>query len=217
MHKYLTEFIGTFVLVLTISLSTYSCGNLAPLAAGAALMMMVYMGRHVSGAHYNPAVTFAMNLHGKLSFLDTFVYVVVQIAGAVAASSMANCVLGIPVEIKPADATAISDAFGAFLIEMFYTCALVLVVFNVSIAKKTEGNSFYGLAIGSAFTAAVFAGGSISGGAFNPAIGSGLMFANVYWGGGTYQFLWLYWIAPLIGGLIAALVFKFQQSGSTIA
>src|ERR1700680_227970 len=86
MHKYLTEFIGTFFLVLTIGLTVLSGSPFAPLAIGASLMVMVYMGGHVSGAHYNPAVSLAVLLRGKLGPIDFVLYVISQVAGSLAAS-----------------------------------------------------------------------------------------------------------------------------------
>ena len=140
---------------------------------------------------------------------------VTLLAGAVAASYVAFVILGRTVDIKPGRTSTFEDLCGALLVEVLYTFALALVVLNVATAKKTEGNSFYGLAIGFTVAAAAFAGGSISGGAFNPAVGTGLTFANVAWGeGGTYHHLWLYWVAPMVGGALAAGAFRIQEAGS---
>ena len=218
MHKYLTEFIGTFFLVLTIGLAVHMAGALAPLAIGASLMVMVYMGGHVSGAHYNPAVSLAVFLRGKLPLNDLIVYVGVQLAGAVAAAVTAHLILHRTVDIKPFEPptwTTFEILVSALLVEVLYTFALALVVLNVATAKKTEGNSFYGLAIGFTVVVAAFAGGSVSGGAFNPAVGTGLTLVNAEWGRGSYTHLWLYLVGPLAGGVLAAAVFKVQEAGSS--
>lgn len=203
MKQYLTEFIGTFFLVLTIGLS----GN--PLAIGAALMVMVYMGGHVSGAHYNPAVSLAVWLRGKLGTMDLIPYIVLQIAGALTAAYVVYFVKGktFPVEPDPS-----AGAMQVLLVEILYTFALALVVLNVATAKKTEGNSFYGLAIGFTVAAGAFAAGPVSGGALNPAVGTGPTIIHVLFGGGTFSHLWFYWVAPLAGAAVAAMVFKIQET-----
>ena len=99
----------------------------------------------------------------------------------------------------------------ALLIEFVFTFALCLVVLNTATTKKTEGNSYYGLAIGFTIVVAAFAGGGISGGAFNPAVGLGPIVVDALTSGGTFANLWLYLIGPLAGGAVAALVFKAQQ------
>jgi aquaporin Z len=170
MNKYLTEFIGTFFLVLTIGLSVLGGTPMAPLAIGAVLMVMVYMGGHVSGGHYNPAVSLAVALRGKLDAREVVPYMIMQVLGAVAATAVVYVVLGRP--FAPAPGPAVS-AGAALLVEVLYTFALCLVVLHTATAPQTTGNSFYGLAIGFTVAAGAFAGGPISGGAFNPAVGTG--------------------------------------------
>ena len=98
MKKYLVEFIGTFFLVLVICLSTGNGGNmLAPIAIGAVLMVMVYMGGHISGAHYNPAVTLAILIRGKIGMKDAAIYMVTQIVAAFAAAMLFNLIWGISI------------------------------------------------------------------------------------------------------------------------
>lgn len=209
MAKLLTEFIGTFFLVLTIGLTVMGGVSMAPLAIGAALMVMVYMGGHVSGAHYNPAVSLAVFLRGKLSAADLIPYWLAQIAGAVAAALVAFVIMGSTFAPAPG-----GDVFfvPALLVEILFTFALALVVLNSATAAATEGNSFYGLAIGFTITAAAFAGGPISGGAFNPAVGIGPILVDAVVGGGSLGNLLLYILGPLIGGALAAAVFKIQES-----
>ena len=209
MRNYLTEFIGTFFLVLTVGLTVVGEVALAPLAIGASLMVMVYMGGHVSGAHYNPAVSLAVLLRGKMSSAGEFVgYVASQITGAVVAALVVYGVLGESFVPAPAEQASIT---GALLIEILYTFALALVVLNSAASAKTHGNSFYGLAIGFTVVVAAFAGGPISGGAFNPAVGLGPALVHAMVGGGPVGHVWIYLVGPLAGGALAAVVFGLQE------
>ena len=209
MRNYLTEFIGTFFLCLTIGLTVLGGTPLAPLAIGASLMVMVYMGGHVSGGHYNPAVSFAVLLRGKMASIGEFVgYVVSQCAGALVAGLVVYAILGRTFAPAPAPTASIT---GAFLVELLYTFALALVVLNSAASAKTHGNSFYGIAIGFTVVVGAFAGGPISGGAFNPAVGVGPILTDALLGGGTLANLWLYLVAPLVGGALGAFVFGLQE------
>jgi aquaporin Z len=208
MNKYVTEFIGTFFLVLTVGLVVLAANPMAPLAIGAVLMVMVYMGGHVSGGHYNPAVSFAVLLRGKLQARDVVPYMAMQILGAIAAAAAVYIVLGRTFAPAPAEN---ASALAALLVEVLYTMALCLVVLHSATAPQTTGNSFYGLAIGFTVVAAAFAGGPISGGAFNPAVGVGPILISALVGGGSAGNLWLYLVGPFIGGAIAAAVYHVQQ------
>ena len=211
MNKYVTEFIGTFFLVLTIGLSVLAELPAAPLAIGASLMVMVYMGGHISGAHYNPAVSLAVWCRGKLPASELAPYIVSQLLGAVAAAGVVWIVLG--QSFAPAPASTASW-MQALVVEILYTFALALVVLNVATSPATEGNSFYGLAIGFTIAAAAFAGGPISGGAFNPAVGTGPIIIHATIGDGSRESwlnLWLYWVGPVLGGALAAGVYRLQH------
>lgn len=223
MHKYLTEFIGTFFLVLTIGLAGLSGSILAPLAIGSSLMVMVYMGGHVSGAHYNPAVSLAVLLRGKLGLYDCTFYMLVQVLGAMLAAFAVFAITGNTFAPKPAPANP-NDPMNfmpALLVEFLYTFALALVVLSTATAKKATGNSYFGLAIGFTVTAAAFAGGGISGGAYNPAVGVGPAAARAIletiqdMALTPYEHLWLYLVGPFAGGALAAGVFYVQEAGST--
>ncbi len=209
MRNYVTEFIGTFFLVLTIGLTVLGGTPLAPLAIGCSLMIMVYMGGHVSGAHYNPAVSAAVFLRGKMaSGAELIMYWVFQILGAIVASLVVKWITGQTFAPAPAEG---ATTFGALLVEFLYTFALALVVLNSAASAKTHGNSFYGLAIGFTIVVAAFAGGPISGGAFNPAVGIGPTTINATMGAGDWKSLWLYIVGPLLGGAAAAWVFGLQE------
>jgi aquaporin Z len=204
MRAYVTEFIGTFFLVLAIGLSVGLKQELAALAIGGTLMAMIFMGGHVSGAHYNPAVSLAVFMRGKLAAKDLVPYWIAQIAGAIAAALLVRFVfLGHYIEARPILNEAL---FSALLIEFLFTFALALVVLNVATAKGTSGNSFYGLAIGFTVVGGAIAGGAISKAAFNPAVGIGITLMGV-----PVQYIWLYLVGPLAGGAAAAAVFKIQN------
>ena len=167
MKKYITEFIGTFFLVLTVGCTVIPGwpGVIAPLAIGTALMVMVYAGGHISGGHYNPAVTLAVWIRGRCDAKDVVPYWLAQIAGGVLAALVAVFLSG------PGKPMNIPDVPAALLSEFLFTFALAYVVLNTATAKANAGNSFYGLAIGMTVMTGAFAvGGRICGGAFNPAV-----------------------------------------------
>ncbi len=210
MIKYLTEFIGTLFLVLTIGLSVINQSPMAPLTIGLGLMVMVYMGGHVSGAHYNPAVTLALMLRGKLPTGDVIPYIVSQLLGATVASVITFVITGQSFAPMPG---ATASPVAVLLVEILFTFALVLVVFNAATHPKTRGNSYYGLAIGLTLATGVAAGGAVSGGAFNPAVGIGPTLVNAILSGGAFTSLWYYLVGPLAGAGLAAVVYKLQEEG----
>ena len=200
MNKYLTELLGTFFLVFTIGCTVLGngAGALAPLAIGSALVVMVFAGGHISGAHYNPAVTLGVWLRGKCETKDVPAYMVSQIVGAMlAASAVKYLKAGAPV-------TPISVAtIPALVAEFLFTFALVFVVLNVATAKGTSGNSFYGLAIGFTVMTGAFAVGNISGGVFNPAVAVGISMMGL----SAWANIWIYLVANFAAAGAAALAF----------
>jgi aquaporin Z len=202
MNKYIAEFIGTFFLVLTIGCTGMGAGAgvIAPLAIGAALMVMVFAGGHISGAHYNPAVTVAVLIRGKVMAGDVVPYMVAQLAGAaVAALTVTKCLRA------GATVIAIAPSVGpALLAEFLFTFGLAYVVLNAATAEGTSGNSFYGLAIGMTVMTGAFAVGDISGGAFNPAVA----FALCVLGIASWANIWIYLVANFAAAIVAALVFQ---------
>jgi len=169
MNKHLAELVGRFFLVLTIGCTVIpgAAGVIAPLAIGSALMVMVYAGGHISGAHYNPALTLAVWLRGKCLTKDVIPYMLGQIAGAALAAAVVVFLFGWG---KP---MVIQNVPRAIVAEFLFTFALAYVVLNVATAKGTENNSFYGLAVGFTVMTGAFAVGGVSGGAFNPAVAIG--------------------------------------------
>ncbi len=220
MRAYLTEFIGTFFLVLTVGLTAPTGSPLAGLAIGCSLMIMVYMGGHISGAHYNPAVSLAVALRGKLSWGNFLPYLIAQFCGAVVAALAALAIIGKTTFVAPGPSATTQ---GALLVEFLYTFALAMVVLNSATTEKTNGNSYFGLAIGFTIVVAALAGGPISGGAFNPAVGFGLTLVNAMHGSAAstppasdpWSHLWLYLVGPFAGGAVAAAVYLFQNSPPT--
>jgi aquaporin Z len=201
MNKYIAEFIGTFFLVLTIGLTVIAggAGVIPPLAIGSVLMVMVFAGGHISGAHFNPAVTLAVWIRGRCDTKDVGPYMLFQVIGAALAAGIVKFLKG------GAPVTAMSPAVGpALLAEVLFTFALAYVVLNVATAKGTAGNSFYGLAIGMTVLVGAFAVGGISGGVFNPAVAVGISAMGL----SSWANLWIYLLADFLGALIAALTFK---------
>jgi aquaporin Z len=208
MKKLLTEFLGTFFLVLIIGMAVTGAVAMPPLAIGVGLAVLVYMGGHVSGAHYNPAVSTAALLRGKLPAADFVPYVVAQVLGSLAGAAMVHVIVGQTFAPAPAVGVGI---LAPLLIEVLFTFLLVLVVLNVATHPATKGNSYYGLAIGGAVMAGAFVGGGLSGGAFNPAVGIGPIVVHAVTGGGSFANLWLYLVGPMVGGVLATVVYGVQE------
>ena len=200
-RKYATELLGTFLFLFTIAAAVLSASSLAPLAIGSVLMVMIYAGGHISGGHYNPAVTLAALVRGRIGLPDAVAYWVAQIVGGVLGMALARWV------IHPAQVTtmALSGHLlgAAFVAELLFTFALCYVVLNVATSKDHPNNSFYGLAIGFTVATGAIAVGAISGGVFNPAVAiSGAAIGLFAW-----PTLWAYLVAQVIAGIAAGLVF----------
>lgn len=198
--KYFYEFIGTFFLMLTVGMTVINTdhpGFWAPIAIGAALGVMVYAGAHVSGAHYNPAVSLAVFLRKKISLENMLTYWVFQLAGAAAAAFVTLYLKG-----TASDAPLQPDVFKALIGEFLFAFALCFVVLNVATVKETSGNSYFGWAIGFTVLVGAYAVGSISGGAFNPAVALGITILNL----SLWSNIWIFVVANLLGAVAAALV-----------
>lgn len=208
-RKLVVEAIGTFFLVLTIGLVVIgaegAAAALAPVAIGGVLMVMVYAGGHISGGHYNPAVTLAVWIRGKASTSELAPYCVAQLAGAAVAAAVVRYLeAGVPVT------TGTPELLPALLAEFLFTFALCYVVLNVATAKGTEGNSNYGLAIGFTVLAGAYAVGGISGGAFNPAVAVGITLMGL----SAPASLWVLLAGDLLGGAAAGFLFNALDLGS---
>jgi len=202
MKNYMVEFIGTFFLVFVIGLCVIEpggAGAMAPLAIGTILMVMVYAGGHISGGHYNPAVTLGVWMRGKCQTKDVPLYMLAQVLGGAVAALLA-------VKIKGSESivAASPDTIRALIAEFIFTFALVYVVLNTATSKKTAGNSYYGLAIGFTLMTAAYSIGSISGCAINPAVAIGLTIMGL----SSLSNLWIFIAANFAGGALAAVIFK---------
>src|SRR5450755_2531689 len=196
-RKYAVEVIGTFFLVFVVAAASFAGSVFTPLAAGATLMVMVYAGGHISGGHYNPAVTLAALVRGRIGIRDAIPYWIVQCAAGVVAAAVARAVVN-PAVVKTLTPSGHALAAVA-VVELLITFALCYVVLNVATSKDQTGNSFFGLAIG--FTVAV---GRISSGAFNPAVALGAATGGLI----AWSTIWVYLVVQLAAGVAAGLVFR---------
>jgi aquaporin Z len=207
MKKYVVEFIGMFFFVLVVGCTVIGGGAgpvMAPLAIGSVLMVMIYAGGHVSGGHYNPAVTLGVTLRGRCSWAEAPIYMASQFFGAALASAVVKFL-----EVKAKESTPMTLDLGPALVaEFLFTFALVWVVLNSATSKNTAGNSFYGLAIGFTVMVGAFSVGNISGGAFNPAIALGISLLNLT----DIANLWVYWIPEFLAAAVAAFTFNWVNS-----
>ena len=210
-RKLAVEFIGMFVFVFTVGMATQAANKsgaiLAPIAIGSVLMVMVFAGGHVSGGHFNPAVSTAVFLRGKLKANEYVAYLIAQFVAAVLAGLLVNAIGG----KETAGATAATGKM--LVVEFLFTFALAYTVLNVATAKGTDGNSFYGLAIGSIVIVGAISVGWVSGAAFNPAIALG---ATVF-GAFKWAHIWIYLLADLAGAAVAAGAFLYIQGDNAKA
>jgi aquaporin Z len=202
--KYVVEAIGTLFLVFTVGAAVGSHSPLAPLAIGAVLMVMVYAGGHLSGGHYNPAVTLAALVRRRITLRDAAGYWLAQFGAGLLAAVLVRTVID-PAEVAKTTTLTLTGAsmLAAFVVEMLFTFALCYVVLNVATSKDHPDNSFYGLAIGFTVVAGAVAVGAISGGAFNPAVTLGAVVMGMF----AWPTLWVYLVAQVVAGAGAGAVF----------
>jgi len=200
-RKLAVEFIGMFLFMFTVGMATNRTGAaaLAPLAIGSILMVMVFAGGHVSGGHFNPAVSTAVRLRGRMATNEYLAYLPTQFAAAALAGLLVRYVGGHEPHV------VVASAGKMLIVEFLFAFALAWVVLHVATARGTEGNSFYGLAIGFTVIAGALAVGGISGAAFNPAIALGAMVTGLL----EWSNIWIYLIADLLGAAAAAYAFLF--------
>ncbi|NIP39262.1 MAG: porin [Candidatus Dadabacteria bacterium] len=205
MNKYIVEFLGTFFLVFIIGVAVIEpgLGIYAPLAIGLLLIIMIYAGAKISGAHYNPAVTISLWLRGRFNKDIVPYYIISQVIAGVAAAVLIGFIKD-QNSISTIDSTIVS----IFFAELIFTFVLCFVILYVATSKKTEGNSYYGLAIGLTVIIGAYAVGSVSGGAFNPAVALGITVMGL----SAAMKIWVYFVANFTGGIIAALIFKILNA-----
>lgn len=219
--KYVYEFIGTFFLVTTVGMVIVQPGaapaGFAPIAIGTVLAVMIFAGGHVSGGHYNPAVSLAVWARGdKQSFTlgNMLLYWVVQLAAGFVAALLVSYIKGAMAAATGETVVVAMNNVSAYLMpslvaEFVGTFALTYTVLNVATAKGTSGNSFYGWAIGMAVLAMAYAFGSITGGAFNPAVALGV----TQIGGSSWGNIWIFMVPQLLAAVVAAFVFRAAHPG----
>ncbi|HZV42861.1 MAG TPA: aquaporin [Saprospiraceae bacterium] len=203
-RKYVVEFVGTFFLVMSFCMTLGSgLGQLAPLAIGLTLVMLIYSGGHISGSHLNPAVSLAVYLRGKLDAGDILPYMVGQFLGATAAAMLSGFLLASMETPEPV--TKELDIIPALIAELLGTMLYVYVYLNMLTTRKTSGNTYFGLAIGLSFLAASYIFQNISEGAFNPAVALGITMANFT----SWSSIWLFLVANFAGGALAAFLSQY--------
>ena len=202
MKKYLVEIIGTFFLVLTVVTTAFVGAPMAAFAIASALMVMVYAGGHISGGHYNPAVSLAACMRGALDKKELLPYVIAQIIGGALAVCVLKLAAPTPIAFEPSEFAL----KGLLIAEFLFTFALCYVVLQTATTKNTSGNSYYGLAIGfTVLVGAISVGGALCAGAFNPAVAISVGIANML----TWKLVGFTVLANLLAGACAALTFKF--------
>ena len=209
--KLSAEFVATFALVFigggAVHMDNFTNGSLGlpgiALAHGLVLMTMVYATGHISGAHINPAVTFGMFITKKIRAGTAFGYIIAQLAGSVLAGFLLVMLLPYAPGADPGVtmvSAEISSATG-IAIEALLTFFLVFVIFGTAVDSKAPAG-FYGLAIGLVLTFDILVGGPLTGAAMNPARSFGPALISGFWENHL-----VYWIGPLTGSTIAALLY----------
>ena len=227
-QKYLAELLGTFVLVFVGTgaavIAGKSIGFLGiALAFGLAVLIMVYAIGSISGCHINPAITIAMLVNGKIGSKDAVIYIIVQCIGAVIASALLLAIMtGSPAYNLATDGLA-QNGYGTaspggfsmasgFITEVIITFIFLMVIFGAT--SKAAPAGFAGIPIGLTLTALLLAAIPVTSGSLNPARSLG---PALIAGGTALSQLWLFIIAPIIGAVIAALVWKYLFEGPAAA
>jgi aquaporin Z len=204
MRKYIVEFIGTFFLVFTVCAASLAKSGLTPIAVGAVLAAMIFAGGHISGGHFNPAVSVAAFVRGRLAAMDLAYYVAAQLVAGAAAAGVARYAVVLDSPLKAFTVANGRPLIAAIVVELLFAFALAYTVLNVATSKDHPNNSFYGLAIGFTVLAGAVAVGGVSGGAFNPAVGLGVSLAGL----AGWKLFWVYLLATLAGGALAGYAFR---------
>jgi len=217
LKKYVAEFIGTFVLVL------FACGTavvvgcngavadgayfMTALAFGLVIVAMAYSIGNVSGCHINPAVSIAMLVSKKLSIADFVGYIVAQFAGAIAGAAVLNYLIGEPSGLGT-NALYKGDVLMSLIVEVILTFVFVLAILGVT--SKVKNGAVAGIVIGLTLTLVHIFGIYFTGTSVNPARSFG---PALLVGGDALANVWVFIVAPLVGGVLAALVYKFLDNG----
>ena len=211
-RRYLAEAIGTFVLVGVGSMTIVAAGAMGapvlatvPFGFGLGLMAGIFALGHVSGAHFNPAVTIAMVIDKRTTGIDAVGYIVAQVVGAVAASALLlglsgnDAVKSTTSAAGPALTGSLNGAMGALVVEATLTAIFLVVILTVT--KMAADRA--GIVIALTLTAAHFAGIPFSGSSLNPARSLGPAIVT-----GTYTDIWVWVVGPIVGGIIGWAIYK---------
>ena len=206
-----SEFIGTFLLCLTIPLAGMGVGTLAAVPIGFMLMAMVFSFGYISGGHFNPAISLSTVFVGKNGVRRMAMYVGVQVLASICANLYGTIIAGLDFPV-PTTNNSLIKIWQGFLAELVYTFALTCVVLHVAMSRQ-KSNEFYGFAIGMTVLAAAFSVGGFTGGAFNPAVATGSQLVRCWTGDCVPLYhVWLYWAAPCLGAFIGALLFNILDT-----
>lgn len=214
--KYVSEAIGTFVLVFTIGCNVFATkaaeATVAPihphimgtLSIASALMVMIYALGPISGGHFNPAVTFGVALSQKdFKWSQAAIYMVSQAIGGCLGATAYATLFGKVIPLTPPGHWSNAGA-----VELHYTFLLVFTVLNVAIAQKSAGNEYFGLAIGFVIVAGGYAGAAISGAVFNPAVALAIDLVSANTG---FGWCFMYIAFQMLGAAIAALIYRMVR------
>jgi aquaporin Z len=208
MNKIVTEFIGTFFLVLVVILTCNNgSGGFAPLAICSILVGMIFACGHISKAYFNPAVTLAFIIRSRMNAKEAAWYIFAQLLAGFFASAVGVFLLHSGK--YPEIVQRINDPISALVAELLGTFALVWVILNVATTKINENNSFYGVAIGFTVAACAYALGPVSGGVFNPAVAVGFIVTGM----ASASDIWIYLVGSILGSAAAATVFSLINEG----
>jgi len=225
--KALAEFLGTFFLIQSIIFSVNFQQELAALSIGSTLMVCIYAWGHVSGAHYNPAVSTACWVAGRIGVVEWVIYVLTQLIAGIISGFIGfalceyecyACYASIQIDGGEGMYTEFDGGEGMYT-EFLWTFLLASVVLNTATtcAPGYKNNSFFGLAIGFTVVSGAIAVGGFTGGAFNPAVATGLNLGltQIDW----YEFKFSDWIKAIvfefIGGILAGIIFMITESVET--
>lgn len=215
MNNYLTEFLGTFFLLLLICFANVNAPvGFAPMVIGLGLIALVHMGAPISKAHYNPAVTLGVLMRGSMDRAEALAYIISQLLGALLAAFVFYQLSGSAMPIGPAPEYKDYHIVKPIVMEGIFTFLLVFVILVVGFSKKTAGNSYYGLSIGMAVLVGAYAAGPVSGGALNPAVGIGLGLVDAIDGanGTNSQVrIWWYLAGPFAGAALASMAYRITN------
>jgi len=214
MYKnFLSELLGSFLFILIIIVSGAIAKDLAPFAIAGALMFCIYTFGQISGGHFNPAVSIAAYVRGKLALGDLPYYILAQLTGGLLAALLGfylSNITGLGITLFNVKPSIPTNVIPAMIVELIMTFALCLTVLMVATSPKTENNSFYGFAIGLTVLVGALTFGKISGGAFNPAVAISTTVGNMqHLASDSWLVLsYVYVLPQILAGVLAGVTYK---------